>query len=119
MARRPSPSRLKGRLRRAVNDQNRADRKVNAANKRAVDACSREVRAYIACLCSNRQKLRNELTKHGSGRVAVRYTTYQTSVQTLPVRPSRPPDRRRAPPREEAESGTGAAAPPSRPRSSR
>lgn len=86
MARRPTPSQLRSKLRqaeqkqrRAINDYNSAIRKFN----RAVNDYNQKARAHNARVRSNQQRLRRELSRLQSSSRGSRYTVYRTSVVAL------------------------------------
>lgn len=84
MPRRYSPAQAKSKLRQIERDINREINKINSANKRAAESYKREVRAYNSRVRANRHRLHNEIAKLNSRQTTTfRYTTYQTSVQTL------------------------------------
>lgn len=66
-----------------VDNYNREVRRVNQHNKQVVDNYNREVRAHNSRVRANQQRLRSELAKLSRQPATVRYTVYQTSVQTL------------------------------------
>lgn len=86
MAKRISTSQLKSKLRQAerkirkdVNDYNRAVNKYNSQLKRAVDAYNRFVREYNSSVRKNKQIISREIRKLNTSS----HSTYYTSVQTM------------------------------------
>lgn len=86
MAKRISASQLKSKLRQAerkirkdVNDYNRAVNKYNSQLKRAVDAYNRFVREYNSSVRKNKQIISREIRKLNTSS----HSTYYTSVQTM------------------------------------
>lgn len=71
----------------AVDDYNRKvnthNQKVQREQKKAVDNYNREIRAYNQRVKSNRQRLKNELSKMNRSTTTTKYTVYQSSVINL------------------------------------